>query len=173
MAARRLSADRGRADDARQEPGRLLRPHRAGGLRAVQPGAGRRPVAGQDAAGQLFSYPDTHRYRIGPNYTQLPPNRPHSPVNSYAKDGPMRYELANTARPYAPNSYGGPAAATGRFGEIAGWEASGEMVREAYKLHREDDDWGQPGTMVRHVLDDEARERLVGNVSGHLRNGVS
>jgi catalase len=46
-------------------------------------------------------------------------------------------------------------------------------VREAYKLHREDDDWGQPGTMVRHVLDDDARERLVSNVSGHLLGGVS
>ena len=26
--------------------------------------------------GRLFSYPDTHRYRIGPNYLQLPVNRP-------------------------------------------------------------------------------------------------
>ncbi|HEX3604449.1 MAG TPA: catalase [Candidatus Dormibacteraeota bacterium] len=26
--------------------------------------------------GRLFSYPDTHRYRIGPNYLQLPINRP-------------------------------------------------------------------------------------------------
>jgi catalase len=47
------------------------------------------------------------------------------------------------------------------------------MVREAYKLHREDDDWGQPGTMVRQVLDDAARDRLVSNVSGHLKAGVS
>ncbi|AZQ73291.1 MULTISPECIES: catalase [Streptomyces] len=135
------------------------------------PGIG--PSPDKMLLGRLFSYPDTHRYRIGPNYAQLPPNRPHSAVNSYAKDGAMRYEPANTARPYAPNSYGGPAADTARFGEIAGWAASGEMVREAYRLHREDDDWGQAGTMVRKVLDDAARERLVSNVVGHLKAGVS
>ncbi|RDG40113.1 catalase [Streptomyces corynorhini] len=135
------------------------------------PGIG--PSPDKMLLGRLFSYPDTHRYRIGPNYTQLPPNRPHSPVNSYAKDGPMRYEPSNAARPYAPNSYGGPAADTERFGEPAGWASAGEMVREAYRLHREDDDWGQAGTQVRQVLDDAQRDRLVSNVSGHLKQGVS
>ena len=47
------------------------------------------------------------------------------------------------------------------------------MVRTAYRLHAEDDDWGQAGTMVREVLDDAARERLVSNVVGHLLNGVT
>ncbi|MFB7271619.1 catalase [Streptomyces sp. NPDC056244] len=135
------------------------------------PGVG--PSPDKMLLGRLFSYPDTHRYRIGPNYTQLPPNRARTPVRSYAKDGPMRYEPSATARPYAPNSYGGPAADTERFGDPAGWAAAGEMVREAYKLHREDDDWGQAGTQVREVLDDAARDRLVSNVSGHLAQGVS
>ncbi|MFI0149333.1 catalase [Streptomyces lydicus] len=135
------------------------------------PGIG--PSPDKMLLGRLFSYADTHRYRIGPNYAQLPPNRPHVPVHSYAKDGPMRFEPSRAARPYAPNSYGGPAADTLRYGEPAGWETGGEMVREAYTLRREDDDFGQPGTMVREVLDDAARERLVNNVSGHLLNGVS
>ncbi|MFJ4684467.1 catalase [Streptomyces sp. NPDC088789] len=135
------------------------------------PGIG--PSPDKMLLGRLFSYPDTHRYRIGPNYAQLPPNRPRSAVNSYAKDGPMRYEPANTAAPYAPNSYGGPTADVDRFGDIAGWRAAGEMVREAYALHREDDDFGQPGTMVREVLDEAARDRLASNITGHLSNGVS
>ncbi|MFE9258883.1 catalase [Streptomyces sp. NPDC006879] len=135
------------------------------------PGIG--PSPDKMLLGRLFSYPDTHRYRIGPNYAQLPPNRAHSRVSSYAKDGPMRYEPAATARPYAPNSYGGPAADLASFGEPAGWRAAGEMVRAAYTLRAEDDDWGQPGTMVRQVLDDAARERLVSNVGGHLKDGVS
>ncbi|NDZ81415.1 catalase [Streptomyces sp. SID10853] len=136
------------------------------------PGIG--PSPDKMLLGRLFSYPDTHRYRIGPNYMQLPPNRPRSPVNSYAKDGPMRYEASTASRPYAPNSYGGPAADTARYGEPAGWQtAAGEMVREAYTLHREDDDWGQAGTMVRQVLNDEQRARLVDNVVGHLAQGVS
>ncbi|MBC7271659.1 catalase [Streptomyces broussonetiae] len=135
------------------------------------PGIG--PSPDKMLLGRLFSYPDTHRYRIGPNYAQLPPNRPRSPVRSYAKDGPMRYEAARTGAPYAPNSYGGPAADTDRFGDVAGWRTAGEMVREAYALHAEDDDFGQAGTMVRKVLDDDARARLVSNVSEHLLNGVS
>ncbi|MFD8329938.1 catalase [Streptomyces lydicus] len=135
------------------------------------PGIG--PSPDKMLLGRLFSYADTHRYRIGPNYAQLPPNRPHVPVHSYAKDGPMRFEPSRAARPYAPNSYGGPAADSLRYGEPAGWETGGEMVREAYTLRREDDDFGQPGTMVREVLDDAARERLVNNVAGHLLNGVS
>ncbi|MGW4645821.1 catalase [Kitasatospora sp. NPDC004289] len=123
--------------------------------------------------GRIFSYPDTHRYRIGPNYAQLPPNRPHVPVHSYAKDGPMRFEASRAEVPYAPNSYGGPAARPELWGSPLGWDVAGRMVREAYPLHREDDDWGQAGTLVRTVLDDAARDRLVSNVSGHLLNGVS
>jgi catalase len=137
-------------------------------------------VAGIDASpdkmllGRLFSYPDTHRYRIGPNYMQLPVNAPKAPVHSYSKDGPMRYSWNDPAIPvYAPNSHGGPAADTATYDDGAGWSAGGEMVRSAYLPHAEDDDWGQAGTLVRDVLDDAARSRLVGNISGHLLNGVS
>lgn len=59
--------------------------------------------------GRLFSYPDTHRYRIGANYLQLPINAPKVPVHSYNKDGAMRF--SNPADPvYAPNTAGGPVA---------------------------------------------------------------
>jgi catalase len=92
-------------------------------------------------------------------------------VNSYSKDGAMR--VRNVSDPvYAPNSYGGPKADPSRAGEVL-WEADGEMVRAAYSLRRDDDDWGQAGTMVREVLDDAARARLVSNVAGHLLGGVS
>jgi len=47
------------------------------------------------------------------------------------------------------------------------------MVRAAYTLRRDDDDWGQAGTMVREVLDAAARDRLVSNIVGHLLGGVS
>jgi catalase len=47
------------------------------------------------------------------------------------------------------------------------------MMRSAYTLRADDDDWRQAGTLVRDVMDDAARERMVSNVVGHLRNGVS
>ena len=93
-------------------------------------------------------------------------------MHSYSTAGHMRYQLA-TDPVYAPNSKGGPQADTARYGEPAGWHTDGDMVRTAYTLRAEDDDWGQAGTLVRDVMDDAERERLVDNVVGHLRAGVS
>ena len=73
---------------------------------------------------------------------------------------------------YAPNSYGGPAAQPEVGGE-ATWYADGEMVREAYTLREDDDDWSQAGALVREVMDDAQRDRFVDNVAGHLADGVS
>jgi catalase len=73
---------------------------------------------------------------------------------------------------YAPNSKGGPRADSDHY-KPPSWYTDGEIMRTAYVPHAEDDDWGQPGTMVREVLDDAARERLVNNVVGHLLNGVT
>jgi catalase len=134
------------------------------------PGIG--PSPDKMLLGRLFSYPDAHRARIGVNYNLLPVNAPLSPVHSYSKDGAMRFR--NVSDPvYAPNSKGGPQADTARYGEPAGWYTDGEMVHAAYTLRPEDDDWGQAGTMVREVLDDAARARLVSNIAGHLLDGVT
>jgi catalase len=122
--------------------------------------------------GRLFSYPDTHRYRIGPNYLQLPINTPKVAVHSYNKDGAMRYRHSGTQPVYAPNSFGGPKADPS-FAETVWGVEGAEMVRSAYRPHREDDDFGQAGTQYRKVLDDDAKARLVSNIVGHATNGVS
>ncbi len=121
---------------------------------------------------RLMSYADAHRARLGVNFKQIPVNRPKSPVHSYSKGGPMR--VMNVSDPvYAPNSKGGPKAdPERRYPEQAVWNASGEFIRAAYTKRKDDDDWGQPGTLVRKVMDDAARDRLVSNVVGHLKNGV-
>ena len=124
--------------------------------------------------GRLFSYPDAHRYRIGANYMQLPVNAPMSPVNSYSKDGAMRYDFNPAQAPvYAPNSYGGPRADTERWSAQGAWEFEPSMVRAGYIQHPEDDDWAQAGLLVREVMDDAQRERLAGNIAGHALNGVT
>ncbi|MBW4611687.1 MAG: catalase [Desmonostoc vinosum HA7617-LM4] len=38
---------------------------------------------------RLMSYTDTHRYRIGTNYQQLPVNKPCCSVMHYQRDGAM------------------------------------------------------------------------------------
>ncbi|MGH3648431.1 MAG: catalase [Micromonosporaceae bacterium] len=137
---------------------------------ALVPGIGISPD--KMLLGRMFAYADTHRHRIGPNYLQLPVNQPQVPVNTYTFDGSMRYHHNGAQPVYSPNSYGGPAAAGGAADHGWGMEAA-EMVRAAATLHSEDDDFGQPGTLVRQVLDDADRDRLVHNVAGALTLDVS
>ena len=123
--------------------------------------------------GRVFAYADAHRHRIGVNYKQIPVNRPQvAGAQLQPRTGPCGYENVDRPRVRAElegRSRGRP----GPLPERRDWEADGEFVRAAYTLHAEDDDLGQAGTLVRDVLDDAARDRLVGNVVGHLCDGVS
>lgn len=129
------------------------------------PGIG--PSPDKMLLGRMFSYPDTHRHRIGPNYLQLPVNRPKSPVNSYNIDGPMRYQHSGDQPVHAPNSYGGPRANAERYAETAWNTEAGEIARYAYEKHLEDDDFVQVGDFWRNVLDPIDRDHLVDNIVGH------
>lgn len=117
-----------------------------------------------------FSYADAHRARLGVNFRQIPVNRPVCPVRAYTKDGLLRVD--NYTEPvYAPNSVGGPQADPDRAAEVR-WHTDGELVRQAYTLRADDDDWGQAGALVRDVMDDAERERLAANIIGHVNGGV-
>lgn len=116
---------------------------------------------------RVFAYPDAQRNRIGTNFNQLPVNQPTVPVNSYDKEGSMQYHHSGAAPVYAPNSFG-RAYQDSEFVVDNGWESDGEMIRSAYTLHAEDDDFGQAHTLVREVFDDAQRERLVETVAGTL-----
>ncbi len=127
------------------------------------PGIG--PSPDKMLQGRLFSYPDTHRHRIGTNYLQLPVNRPKAPVHSYNKDGAMRY--ANPGDPvYAPNSFGGPVSDP-QLWQGDSYLVSGEIMRTAHTRHAEDDDFGQPRTLWEKVLSETDQEHLVANICAH------
>ena len=54
---------------------------------------------------RLFSYLDTQLTRLGgPNFTQLPINRPHCPVNDMLRDGMHQTAIHTGQAPYRPNS---------------------------------------------------------------------
>ena len=79
----------------------------------------------------------------------------------------MEFFHSGDAPVYAPNSFG--RAYQDEQGPVDnGWESDGEMVRAAYTLHAEDDDFGQAGTLVREVFSDEEREEFVNTVAGAL-----
>ncbi|GJF14236.1 catalase [Mycolicibacterium cyprinidarum] len=124
--------------------------------------------------GRAFAYNDAQRNRIGTNFHQLPVNQPRKGVtmNTYMFDGQMTYHHAGDAAVYAPNSTGRPwADVTGPAED--GWEADGDLLRSAYALHSEDDDFGQAGTLVREVWDDAQRAAAVETISGALAGGVT
>ncbi|CAM2924344.1 catalase [Paenibacillus sediminis] len=55
--------------------------------------------------GRLFSYPDTQRHRLGPNYLQIPINSPHTPVRNHQRDGYMNVKQDISTINYEPNSF--------------------------------------------------------------------
>jgi catalase len=68
---------------------------------------------------RLFSYLDTQLTRLGgPNFAQLPVNRPHCPVNDMLRDGMHQSAVHTGLAPYRPNSVddGRPLVATAEDG---------------------------------------------------------
>ncbi|XP_018320803.2 catalase-like, partial [Agrilus planipennis] len=64
---------------------------------------GIKPSPDRILQGRLFSYPDTQRYRLGPNFLQIPVNCPLN-VRNYQRDGPMSYNNQGNNTVYHPNS---------------------------------------------------------------------
>ncbi|MGA2286419.1 MAG: catalase [Dehalococcoidia bacterium] len=130
------------------------------------PGIG--PSPDKMLQGRLFSYHDTHRHRLGPNYHLLPVNAPKATkLRNYQRDGFMRSDGNGGGGPnYWPNSFGGPApdpAVAPPPIDVAGMAA-----RHSYELG--DVDFVQAGDLYRKVMTDEDRDHLVRNIVSHLKN---
>ena len=61
--------------------------------------------------GRTLSYSDTQRYRVGPNYLQLPINRPQRDVATNQRDGAMAHHVDRSGENphvnYEPSTLGG------------------------------------------------------------------
>src|SRR5690625_7805957 len=96
--------------------------------------------------GRAFAYNDAQRHRIGANFNQLPVNQQKVPVNTYQFDGQMAYHHSGNAPVYAPNSHGREwDDQTGVIDES--WDSDGEMVRHAYTLSDDDEEFILTGTL--------------------------
>jgi catalase len=114
---------------------------------------------------RLFSYPDTHRHRLGPNYQSIPVNMPaNAKINHYQRDGSMMVHANGGSSPnYFPNSFLGPKPHTN--GTWHPDSVTGDVMR--YETGDEDN-FSQCGNFFRNVLDDGGRERLTDNIAGHI-----
>lgn len=54
--------------------------------------------------GRLFSYADTHMYRLGANYQNIPINRPRVPVHNYNQDGAGHQGMTKGGVNYQPSA---------------------------------------------------------------------
>jgi len=110
---------------------------------------------------RIMSYADAHRYRIGVNYAGLPVNRPHSEVNTYHRDGKLRFDgNSGSTLNYEPNSFGGPVEDK-RYLEPP-LKISGDADR--YNPREGADDFIQPGNLFR-LMNADQREQLFNNLA--------
>lgn len=116
---------------------------------------------------RLFSYSDTHRYRLGTNYQSIPVNCPFATtVKNYNRDGGMKVDGNQGGAPnYFPNSFGGPE--PDPSAELHVDQASGDVTR--YETGN-DDNFTQCGEFFRKVLNVAERDRLTDNIAGNLVN---
>jgi catalase len=119
--------------------------------------------------GRTFSYSDTQRYRVGPNYLQLPVNRPKgTTVHTNQRDGAMAYHVddsgTNPHVNYEPSLRAGLAEAAKPAHEEQGPEIAGRLTRK--RLERTND-YTQAGQ--RYLLMQQwERDDLVANLVDQL-----
>ncbi|TFV56768.1 catalase [Geodermatophilus sp. DF01-2] len=119
--------------------------------------------------GRTFSYSDTQRYRVGPNYLQLPVNRPKAKVATNQQGGPMSYGRddvgANPHVNYEPSITGGLREATYPTHDEQGPVITGRLTRK--RIPRTND-YMQAGE--RYLLSEQwEKDDLVANLVGALQ----
>ncbi|KAK6199855.1 secretory subunit [Pestalotiopsis sp. IQ-011] len=125
------------------------------------------PSADPVLQSRLFSYPDTHRHRLGVNYQQIPVNAPLRAFNPYQRDGAMAVNGNYGSNPNYPSSYRPlqykPARVSTPHEQWAGSIVS-DMFDEI-KPH----DYEQ-ATALWNVLGKQEGQQanFIGNVAGHL-----
>ncbi|MCY9538965.1 catalase, partial [Paenibacillus thiaminolyticus] len=115
--------------------------------------------------GRLFSYPDTQRHRLGPNYLQIPVNCPFARVRNHQRDGYMTVKQDTSPVNYEPNSH------AGAYVEAGEAYAESESVIEGTTLRRSIDktnNFGQAGEKYREMSPEE-QDRLVHNLVNDLK----
>lgn len=121
--------------------------------------------------GRTLSYSDTQRYRVGPNYLQLPINAPQEKARAHTNQqgASMAYHVdpvgGNKHINYEPSIMGGLREASKPAKEYHQW-VEGHLGR--YQTSRTIDDYRQAGDRYR-TFEDWERDDLVANVGGDLK----
>jgi catalase len=128
------------------------------------------PSADPVLQSRLFSYPDTHRHRIGTNYQQLPVNAPRVPYRfgNFQRNGAMAFYNQGDRANYLSS-----------IGSIQFHNRSvnldathGHFIGHAVSFLSEirPEDFNAPRALWEKVFDEGAKKRLVETVVGHWAN---
>jgi catalase len=129
---------------------------------------------------RLFSYLDTQLIRLGgPNFPQLPVNRPIAPVHNHQVDGYHQTEITTSRATYHPNSLGGGCPALADEGAYVHYaeHVTGNKIRKRSESFA---DHFSQATLFWNSMSDWEREHIVaafrfelGKVEHrHIREGV-
>lgn len=133
------------------------------------------PSADPVLQSRLFSYPDTHRHRLGTNYQQLPVNAPKVPIANFQRDGAALY-ISQGSRPNYQSSLepltfeGAKGTLEGGARDVARERVHENFVGAAFRDLAEitELDFKQPRALWKNVWNDQQREAYVQNVAGHF-----
>ena len=118
--------------------------------------------------GRTFSYSDTQRYRVGPNYLQLPVNQPKSRVATNQQGGQMQYSVddvgSNPHVNYEPSITGGLHESQHPTHDEQGPEIRGRLTRK--RIERTDD-YEQAGQRYQ-LMDAWEQDDLVANLTANI-----
>jgi catalase len=115
--------------------------------------------------GRVFSYADTQRHRLGPNYLQLPINRPQVPVNNNQRDGAMQYgPYGGGTVNYEPNTLASGMPREAPAYPVDKHHYEGDLTRKRINLTN---DFAQAGQRYRS-LSKVDQDHLIGNISDSL-----
>ncbi|PSK42410.1 Catalase-1 isoform B [Elsinoe australis] len=126
------------------------------------------PSADPVLQSRLFSYPDTHRHRVGVNYQQLPVNQHRSKYQSgnFQRDGQMAFfnqgSRPNYLSSIEPISFSDRNTPLDKvhnhfIGQQVTWLGTIMPC-----------DFAAPRALWEKVFDEPARERFIKNISGHM-----
>ncbi len=115
--------------------------------------------------GRMFSYQDTQRYRLGPNYLQIPINRPRVEVDNNQRDGPMAVEKQTGSINYHPSGHPGALKEAEPYPKPEGRVEGGKIREQIPKTN----DFEQAGVLYRS-MSREDQDHLIDNIVYDMRN---
>ena len=113
--------------------------------------------------GRLFSYTDTQLIRLGgPNFHEIPINRPVAPVHNNQRDGHMRQTINTGRTSYEPNTTGGgcPFQAAARMGGFVSYPERIDDVKARRRSEKFFDHFSQ-ATLFWNSQSDAEKDHIV------------